>query len=101
LTAFGKLLVEHDVTHRTSAPYYPQGNGKAEAFIKTLNRELLKKHSFDTLEELQAALDKYLVYYNNYRLHSQELGLDIYNFIFICVQATSRWRTLDDDRLAW
>lgn len=31
----------------------------------------------------------------------QELGLDIYNFIFICVQATSRWRTLDDDRLAW
>jgi transposase InsO family protein len=70
LTAFGKLLVEHDVPHRTSAPYYPQGNGKAEAFIKTLNRELLKKHAFDTLDELQAALDKYLVYYNNYRLHS-------------------------------
>lgn len=70
LTAFGRLLVEHEVTHRTSAPYYPQGNGKAEAFIKTLNRELLKRHSFDTLEELQAALDNYLVYYNNYRLHS-------------------------------
>ncbi len=70
LTAFGKLLVEHEVTHRTSAPYYPQGNGKAEAFIKTLNRELLKRHTFDTLEELQAALDNYLVYYNNYRLHS-------------------------------
>lgn len=70
LTAFGKLLVEHEVTHRTSAPYYPQGNGKAEAFIKTLNRELLKPDTFDTLEELQSALDNYLVYYNNYRLHS-------------------------------
>ena len=44
-------------------PYYPQGNGKAQAFIRTLNRELLK-------EELQAALNDYLVYYNNYRLHS-------------------------------
>jgi transposase InsO family protein len=48
LTAFGKLLVEHQVTHRTIAPYYPQGNGKAKAFIKTLNRELLERRSFDT-----------------------------------------------------
>jgi transposase InsO family protein len=70
LTKFGQLLAEHGIEHLKCAPYYPQGNGKAEAFIKTLNRELLTRHTFDTLEELQAALERYLTFYNNYRLHS-------------------------------
>ena len=70
LTEFGKLLLEKDILHRTTAAYYPQGNGKAEAFIKTLDREVLRRQTFDTLQQLQAALDRYLVYYNNYRLHS-------------------------------
>ena len=70
LTEFGKLLLEKDILHRTTAAYYPQGNGKAEAFIKTLDRELLCRHTFESLEQLQSALDRYLVYYNNYRLHS-------------------------------
>jgi len=70
LTKFGQLLAEHGIEHRKCAPYYPQGNGKAEAFIKTLDRELLTGRTFDTLEELQMALDRYLTYYNNYRRHS-------------------------------
>ena len=70
LTKFGQLLVELDIKHVTTTPYYPQGNGKAEAFIRTLNRELLKRQTFETVEELQAALDRFLIYYNNYRLHS-------------------------------
>ena len=70
LTEFGKLLLKKEVDHRTSAPYYPQGNGKAEALIKIPGRELLSGRTFDTLDDLQAALDKYLVFYNNYRLHS-------------------------------
>ena len=70
LTQFGHLLVDEHVEHLTCAAYYPQGNGKAEAFIKTLNRELLESQSFDTLDELQVALDQYLTFYNNYRAHS-------------------------------
>jgi hypothetical protein len=70
LTEFGKLLLDKHITHRTCAPYYPQGNGKAEAFIKILDRELLSRRPFETLADLQAALDRYLIYYNNYRLHS-------------------------------
>jgi len=61
LTEFGKLLLEKGIDHLTSAPYYPQGNGKAEAFIKTLGREVLTGRTFETLDELQAALDKYLI----------------------------------------
>jgi putative transposase len=70
LTQFGQLLAEHRIEHLNCAPYYPQGNGKAEAFIKTLSRELLTGRTFASLDELQAALDRYLIYYNNYRLHS-------------------------------
>ena len=70
LTQFGKLLAEKEIFHRTTAAYYPQANGKAEAFIKTLDRELLRHQAFDTLEDLQTALDRYLIYYNNYRRHS-------------------------------
>jgi transposase InsO family protein len=70
LTKFGQLLAEQGIVHRTCAPYYPQGNGKVEAFNKTLTRELLTRRTFATLDELQDALDRYLTYYNNYRRHS-------------------------------
>jgi len=70
LTKFGQLLAEYGVEHLQCAPYYPQGNGKAEAFIKLLDRELLRGRTFDSLADLQVALDRYLTYYNNYRLHS-------------------------------
>ena len=39
LTKFGQLLAEEGIEHLKCAPYYPQGNGKAEAFIKTLDHE--------------------------------------------------------------
>jgi transposase InsO family protein len=70
LTQFGQQLDQLDIAHLTSAPYYPQANGKAEAFIKTLNRELLARGSFDTVQELQTAVNEFLLYYNNYRGHS-------------------------------
>lgn len=70
LTQFGHLLAALDIEHLSTAPYYPQANGKAEAFIKTLTREVLHQRPFDTLDDLQQALDDYLTYYNNYRLHS-------------------------------
>jgi transposase InsO family protein len=70
LTKFGQLLAEQGIEHLTTTPYYPQGNGKAEAFIQTLTDEVLRRGTFDTLADLQAALDRYLTYYNNYRLHS-------------------------------
>jgi hypothetical protein len=68
--SFERLLTECGIEHLKSAPHYPQGNGKAEAFIKTLNRAVLTGRTFATLEELQTALDRYLTFYNNYRRHS-------------------------------
>ncbi len=70
LTEFGRQLAHFNIAHLTSPPYYPQANGKAEAFIKTLYRELLSRYSFASVTQLQTEVDQFLVYYNNYRAHS-------------------------------
>lgn len=40
---FEKFLAGHGVEHRRSKPYYPQTNGKVEALIKTIERELMAR----------------------------------------------------------
>jgi transposase InsO family protein len=68
-TAFGKLLQQKGVHHHLITPYWPEANGKAEAFIKIVKRECLK-HPFGTLEELQLVLAEFVIFYNHFRLHS-------------------------------
>lgn len=68
-TAFGKLLKQKGIRHHLITPYWPEANGKAEAFIKIIKRECLK-YPFETLEELQSALAEFVSYYNHFRLHS-------------------------------
>ncbi|GMP78570.1 hypothetical protein CsSME_00034472 [Camellia sinensis var. sinensis] len=58
----GKLLVSYDITHHKSTPYYPQGNGQAEATNKTLLRILsrtLKDYQRDWAHMLPMALWAY------------------------------------------
>jgi transposase InsO family protein len=69
LTASAAQLVRTTPSRRLSKSS-ANWNGKAEAFIKTLDRELLARRTFASLDDLQAALDRYLTFYNNYRLHS-------------------------------
>ena len=40
-TGFGKLLQQKGIRHRLITPYWPEGNGKVEAFIKIVKRECL------------------------------------------------------------
>jgi transposase InsO family protein len=42
----------------------PEGNGVAERFIRTLKENLLWVRTFDTIEELRAALIEFASYYN-------------------------------------
>lgn len=67
-TAFGQLLTAQSIRHILITPYYPEGNGKAEAFVKILKREGLRRH-FATAQALDQALAEFAVYYNYYRLH--------------------------------
>ena len=42
----------------------PEGNGVAERFVRTLEEQLLRVRDFDSVEELNAALQEWLVLYN-------------------------------------
>lgn len=68
-TAFEVLLQHKGIRHRLITPYWPEGNGKAEAFIKILKHECLQ-HPCATREELQLALAAFVHFYNHFRLHS-------------------------------
>ena len=69
---FDQALRPYGVEHRLIPPYYPEENGQVEAFIKILSHEALAVlvDHVDTPRALQDALDTYVRYYNNYRLHS-------------------------------
>ena len=68
LTPCGARLRAAGVHHRLITPYWPEANGKAEAFVKILKHECLN-HTFTTREALEQALAAFVTYYNYYRLH--------------------------------
>lgn len=66
---FERMLFETGVKRRYMKPYRPQTNGKVERFWRTLKEDLIEDTDFDSLEELEDELLKYLVYYNWERPH--------------------------------
>lgn len=70
---FERMLVETGIRRRYTRPYRPQTNGKVERFWRTLKEDLIEGTDFDSLEELQEELIRYLLYYNHQRPHQ---GID-------------------------
>lgn len=66
---FERMLFETGIKRRYMKAYRPQTNGKVERFWRTLNEDLIEDTDFDSLEELEDELLKYLVYYNWERPH--------------------------------
>lgn len=66
---FERMLMETGIKRRYTKPYRPQTNGKVERFWRTLKEDLIEDTDFDSLEELQDELLKYIVYYNWERPH--------------------------------
>ena len=58
------------MTHVRTAPYYPQSNGKIEAFHKTLKVTTIRPASPSTYEETLRVVTAFIDYYNENRLHS-------------------------------
>jgi len=67
-TAFGIFLKHRNIRHLHTSPYYPEGNGKAEAFVKIVKHECLRQR-FATRDQVENALAAFVTYYNFYRLH--------------------------------
>ncbi len=58
------------ITHTRIRPYRPQTNGKVERFFRTLKDEWLYATAYQSEPDRQAALTRYLHYYNHHRPHT-------------------------------
>ena len=65
--AFIRLL---GMTHVRTAPYYPQSNGKIEAWHKTLKVTTIRPNEPETLDEARRLVAAFVKRYNETRLHS-------------------------------
>lgn len=58
------------MTHVRTSPYYPQSNGKIEAWHKTLKATTIRPQSPSSLEEARRIVSEFVEYYCDVRLHS-------------------------------
>ena len=70
-------LAINDIDHTKTKARHPQTNGICERFHKTILNEFyqvtFRKKLYDSLEDLQKALDEWLAYYNNERTHQGKM----------------------------
>ncbi len=71
LTQFGKTLRDLAIRHIRTQVNSPWTNGKIEAFWATLKSEVLDREVFRSLEDAEAALERFSRYYNYHRLHGE------------------------------
>jgi transposase InsO family protein len=58
------------MTHVRTSPFYPQSNGKIEAWHKTLKRECIRPSAPRSFEEAERYIAEFVDEYNGRRLHS-------------------------------
>ena len=71
--AFDRICLNNGIRHLLTAPYSPTTTGKIERLHKTMRKEFFADKSFESIEDMQAALDAWVADYNNEREH-QSLG---------------------------
>lgn len=67
---FNQACRHFGARHALTRPYTPRTNGKAERLIQTLLRECIYRFSYDSSAQREAALGRYLHFYNHHRGHS-------------------------------
>jgi transposase InsO family protein/transposase-like protein len=97
--SFQRFLQEELIDHHVTAAYRPQGRGKVEAIIKTVQRELWDIQHFASEEEAVSALADFFERYNHRRAHMALDGLTPadrffgrWEAVLAAVQAESRKR---------
>jgi transposase InsO family protein len=70
---FDRICLNNGIRHLLTAPYSPTTTGKIERLHKTMRKEFFSDKSFESIGDMQQALDVWVVDYNNDRDH-QSLG---------------------------
>jgi transposase InsO family protein len=68
-SAMESELFHLGIDYKHSRPYHPQTCGKVERFHQTLKKFLRKNGPYETIAQLQAAVDRFVTYYNEVRPH--------------------------------
>lgn len=67
---FGDMCESSDITHERIPPRTPDLNAFIESFHSLLERDVFNKEEFATFEDAYAAVDRYMDFYNNRRMHT-------------------------------
>jgi transposase InsO family protein len=67
---FKRFIRVVGMTHVRTAPYYPQSNGKIEAWHKTLKVTTIRPNAPGTVDEARRMVAAFVMHYNETRLHS-------------------------------
>lgn len=67
---FKEACSDLNTRHFTTRPYTPRTNGKAERFIQTGLREWAYRFSYESSDERNELLPKFIHFYNHHREHS-------------------------------
>ena len=78
---FDRMCRQNGIKHLLTGIAAPTTTGKVERFHRTLRDELLRKHSFDTVEQAQLVIDAFVDDYNCNRPH-QSLDMKTPNECF-------------------
>lgn len=66
---FGSFCETYAIEHERIPPKSPNLNAYIESFHSLMERELMRKQVFETVEDAYAAVDWYMDFYNHRRLH--------------------------------
>jgi transposase InsO family protein len=66
---FEAELVALGIDSRHARPYHPQTCGKVERCHQTLKKFVAAQEDIETKKQLQRAVDRFVVYYNDVRAH--------------------------------
>jgi transposase InsO family protein/transposase-like protein len=75
LSQFDEFLGEFLIDHTVTKAHHPFTNGKAEAFLRGLEAEVLDVEEFASLAEAEAKIRAYVTEYNFFRTHMGIGGL--------------------------
>ncbi|WP_052380687.1 IS3 family transposase [Paenibacillus camerounensis] len=67
---FGDMCESWGMTHERIPPRTPDLNAFIESFHSNIDRDLFRKEAFETFDEAYEAVDRYMDFYNNRRMHT-------------------------------